>query len=255
LFETLCGIVTASSVAPAIAIVDQSIFSNASGREPMWQCIKRECSLMLRKPSVFVRQPALWWIMGVYSATYIVANVSDSLYRRYELSKELAQRSAQRLSLFTFATTSATNVSASIYKDRAFAVLFASTSQTLSRAVPATSLALFGVRDAITVGASFTLVPHVARQFERSFSLSPQTSITTAQLLTPCVAQFVNTPLYLLGLSLYNSPNHTTPQRIQFMQQNYLKTVAARWARIGPAFSIGGVVNRSLRSFVHEKIL
>jgi hypothetical protein len=72
--HAMCGLAAAASVAPAIAIVDQSIFANASGREPMLACIKRESKTLFTQPTKFIKQPALRWIMFVYGSTYVVAN-------------------------------------------------------------------------------------------------------------------------------------------------------------------------------------
>lgn len=75
--EALCGLAAAGSVAPAIAIVDQSIFSNASGRERMLACVLRQTGIMLRQPLTFFRQPAVLWIYAVYGSTYVVANCGE----------------------------------------------------------------------------------------------------------------------------------------------------------------------------------
>jgi hypothetical protein len=55
-----------------------------------------------------------------------------------------------------------------------------------------------------------------------------------------------------MGLSLYNSPEHTLKQRANFVAHQYGQTVLARWGRIFPAFSIGGVLNKTLRRTLHS---
>lgn len=205
--ETACAALSAAVVAPVIAIVDQSIFSNASGREKMGACIRRQISEMFRKPLTFVRQPSLAWIFAVYGSTYIAANNCETLYVRY------TQNSAE---IPKFVVTSGANIGMSMLKDRAFASMFAAVGAP-KRSVPSTSLALFGIRDCITIGASFTLVPYVAQAAEQQFGWTRQSSDLVAQLATPCAAQFINTPLYLLGLSLYNTPEHTSSQRFSFI--------------------------------------
>lgn len=248
--ESTCALITGALVAPAIALVDQSIFSSASGRESMMACIKRE----LKSPLVFLRSPACKWIFAVYSTTYIAANVGESLYQRAQVAHvaDTGQMSAStETATFKFAVTSATNITMSMAKDRAFARIFGAVGHA-PHAVPVASLALFGLRDCITVGASFTLVPHVAAAFHEQFGVSKSTADVTAQLLTPCAAQIFNTPLYILGLSLYNQPEHTLAQRAQFLRSSYVRTVLARWARIFPAFGIGGVVNKKLRTELHK---
>jgi hypothetical protein len=251
--EAACALIAAGAVAPAVAIVDQAIFSSASGREPMLRCIQREAVRFATQPLRFVRGPAFLWIYGVYGATYVAANVGESLFYRYVASDDGHASAATEAAAFKFAVTSGTNISMSILKDRAFAGLFGAVGHA-AHAVPAASLALFGMRDCITVGASFTLVPTVAKSMQANLGLSAKSSDVAAQLLTPCAAQLFNTPLYLAGLSLYNSPEHTTQQRLAFMRGHYVKTLLARWGRIFPAFGIGGVLNKSLRKQLHSSV-
>jgi hypothetical protein len=69
-----------------------------------------------------------------------------------------------------------------------------------------------------------------------------------AQLVTPVSMQILSTPLHLLGLDLYNRQAATTAERRVFIGREYVKTVLARMARILPAFGVGGVVNKQIRS-------
>jgi hypothetical protein len=123
-------------------------------------------------------------------------------------------------------------------KDRAF-----------SRPVPIASMALFGARDCITVAASFTLPPLVTPWFREQGVPAPD---KVAQLVVPCAAQILNTPFYVLGLSLYNHPEHSLQQRWAYVRAYYPSTLLARWARIFPAFGIGGVLNKELRSWQNK---
>lgn len=50
----------------------------------------------------------------------------------------------------------------------------------------------------------------------------------------------------LLGLDLYNRPIADISSRVDFVGREYWGTVLARWARVAPAYSIGGVVNQGL---------
>lgn len=251
--EAFCAAVTAGSVAPAIAVVDQAIFSSASGREPMMRCIQREFARMVATPLQFVRSRAFLWIYAVYGTTYVVANVGESLYYRTVASDAGYVSAANEAATFKFAATSGANIGMSIIKDRAFAHMFGAVGHA-TRAVPAASLALFGARDCITVAASFTLVPGVASALREHAGLSATTADVAAQLFTPCAAQLVNTPLYLGGLSLYNSPAHTAAQRAAFFKSHYGKTVLARWGRIFPAFGVGGVLNKFMRKNLHQSV-
>ena len=46
--EVVCGGLSGLAVAPVVSIVDKAIFSNASGRAPLLQCIKDSFSSMFR---------------------------------------------------------------------------------------------------------------------------------------------------------------------------------------------------------------
>ncbi|PHJ24439.1 sequence orphan [Cystoisospora suis] len=64
-----------------------------------------------------------------------------------------------------------------------------------------------------------------------------------AQLLCPVGVQFLSTPLHLLSLDIYNRPGTSYSDRMKFVGRAYGGTVAARSARILPAFGIGGILN------------
>lgn len=72
-------------------------------------------------------------------------------------------------------------------------------------------------------GSSFTLVPYVSRLLVDTFGWSSSSSLVTAQLFTPCAAQLINTPFYLYGLSLHNSPTHSMAERRAFIGREYTK--------------------------------
>ena len=64
----------------------------------------------------------------------------------------------------------------------------------------------------------------------------------------PVLVQVVSNPWHLLGLNLYNVANATASSRWQTVKTQLPMTIAARMIRIVPAFSIGGSLNRQLRS-------
>ena len=100
----------------------------------------------------------------------------------------------------------------------------------------------------MTILASFTLPPVVARSVLQPLGFSVSTADTLAQLLTPVSMQILSTPLHLLGLDLYNRPSATSAERANFIAREYVKTTAARMSRILPAFGFGGVVNKAARA-------
>jgi hypothetical protein len=112
--------------------------------------------------------------------------------------------------------------------------------------LPISTYALFGSRDALTIAASFTIPPMMARSLQNQ-GYSEEFSLNAAQLSCPVAIQLFSTPMHLTGLDLYNNPQHTTSERMAFVGREYVKSALARMCRIFPAFGIGGVLNRKLR--------
>jgi hypothetical protein len=240
-FEVVTGIISGATVAPIVSVVDKAIFSNASGKASFTESFKESAMLVARKPVQFLKGPSFLWIWAVYAATYVASNCMD----RYSRTKGLDTAST------VLVATSATNIGMSVLKDRAFSRMYGTTAP---RPIPFTSLACYATRDFITVSASFTFVAPVARELESMFGIQKSTALLLSQLTCPLVAQLVNTPIFLYGMDLYNKPVATTDQRVDFIKAQYWKTWLSRIARIGPAFSIGGVVNRFLRSTLTSPI-
>ena len=53
---------------------------------------------------------------------------------------------------------------------------------------------------------------------------------------------------------MYNRPQQTFQNRVDLIASNYRKTVAARIARILPAFGFGGIGNKKIRNEAHAYI-
>ncbi len=133
--------------------------------------------------------------------------------------------------------------------DRAFAKIYAAQGKAPS-AFPVTSLALFAMRDSMTVAASFTFPPRITPWFEQATGLPHDLARGIVQLLTPLAAQIFSVPLHLTALDLYNNP--TNPNRVAFVRREYTKTLLARWGRILPAFGIGGVINLEMQDIARQ---
>jgi hypothetical protein len=233
-FEILSGVISGATVAPLVSIVDKAIFSNASGKATITESFKESAMLVVKKPIQFLKGPSFLWIWAVYASTYVVSNCTD----RYSRTKGYEPATP------VLAATSFTNISMSVLKDRAFSRMYGTVAP---RPLPWGSAACYGTRDFITVGASFTLVAPIAMQLERSLGLDKSTALILSQVFCPLAAQLFNTPIFLYGMDLYNKPEATTQQRVQFISAQYWKTYFSRVGRIAPAFSLGGNVNRLLR--------
>ena len=115
-------------------------------------------------------------------------------------------------------------------------------------------MSLFAARDSLTILGSFNLPPLVAPELSTALSLTHGTALVLAQLLVPLAMQIISTPLHLLGCDLYNAPSREASARRAFILKKYSATLAARWARILPAFGICGVLNRRLRSALNTAL-
>jgi len=182
----------------------------------------------------FLQQPSFLFILGVYSGTYIVANSIEAICERRKSSPLIPK----------FIGSSVANVCLSVAKDKAFAKMFG---KGPSRPIPSSSVALFAMRDSMTILASFSLPSFVAAALQSAANMDKAGADYLSQLLTPVSMQILSTPLHLLGLDLYNRGVATQGERIAFVTKEYFGTTGARMARILPAFGIGGVVNKSIR--------
>lgn len=182
----------------------------------MLQSLKNFVLEAVQRPTDFIKQPAIRWIAIVYGSTYVVANCVETTMNRYNYIQRLWVNSlVSKIGRF---------------RDR-------------SRSPRWLCLVL------VTVAASFTLPPLVTPWFREQGVPAPD---KVAQLVVPCAAQILNTPFYVLGLSLYNHPEHSLQQRWAYVRAYYPSTLLARWARIFPAFGIGGVLNKELRSWQNK---
>ncbi|RLO06877.1 hypothetical protein DYB28_000759 [Aphanomyces astaci] len=221
-------------VAPFITTVDRAIIENASGKRGLSTALKEISLDFVRNPLSFVRRKEFLLIYGLYTATYLSANAIDTVCDVVETDNRLPK----------FVGTTAVNMGLCIAKDREFARMFGVIAPAK---FPLTSVALFAVRDSMTVGASFVAPPVIATYFESNGYANNATSNSLAQVLCPAMVQFVSTPLHLLSLDLYNRKDASPQSRASFVSREYLKSTAARIGRIAPAFGFGGIGNRYVR--------
>jgi len=237
LYEIICGVISGAAVAPLVAIVDAAIFCNASGKATILNSFRQSFTQLFKHPVVFVRGPSFLWIWAVYGSTYVVSNCVERM---------LIQRNAKSVSSHPtkFLATSGTNITMSVLKDRAFTRMYGTSKP---RPIPYMSLTCYTIRDTMTIAASFTFVEPVGLMISERFGIDQGKATTIAQIFCPLIAQILNTPFFLYGMDLYNNPDNTNTEHRRFIREQYMKTLACRFARIAPAYSIGGVFNRSLR--------
>jgi hypothetical protein len=245
-------------VSPVIAAVDRAIVENTANVSTIRGSLQSSLRMACRSPAAFVCHRAFVWTAGLYGATYATANVIDT-------ACEWAATDAR---LFKFLGTTPVNMALVLRKDMVFARMFAAPVAAVAQIpqpvpvpppslpFPRPSLALFAVRDAHTVLASFLLPPVIGAWLHEHGAVATRArGELIAQLAAPCVIQLVSTPYHILALDLFNRPSGSKggkktvlgADRWAVIRQKYAVTVAARMGRILPAFGVGGVTNRHVR--------
>ena len=106
----------------------------------------------------------------------------------------------------------------------------------------------------ISQGVFFTLPPLVAKEVAKTTG-DEKTAYYAAQIGLPLVLQTVTTPIHLLGYDIYNNPNNTTAQRIEFLKKDYFKNVSIRMVRMFAPWSVGTIGNREMRATFTKTLL
>ena len=158
-----------------------------------------------------------------------------------------------------FAATTTVNSSVSMVKDKFYASHFGSSSAVIN--IPRATYGLWALRDCTVIGSSFILPEVCGEILEENSELDKATALQISQLMVPIAAQTVASPLQLLGLDLFNRPLTNAPfremvvDRMKFQMSNFTSIVAARIARIAPAYGIGGIGNTYFRDKWRESLL
>lgn len=237
----------------------RSIMENASGRESLGASLRSSFRQLLFRPHSVLLSKPFALIFMLYGGTYLTANALDTTM------STVHDRPPTDVTSGTgkFFASSAANIGLCIYKDNVFVRLFGPPGA-LPRSVPFTSLALFAVRDCMTIFASFNVPPLLGPVLTRHLGDEVQkfaTGQTLAQFAAPAAVQLVSTPVHLLGLDMYNRPAAAAggrgpkwSERWDIVRKNWGISVVARVCRIVPAFGVGGVVNVKVRRNLMEKL-
>ena len=124
--------------------------------------------------------------------------------------------------------------------------------------MPLVTFGMWGFRDCTTIYSSFILPRYVGGLLRRETDLDEETAQNLSQIMCPIAAQVVATPFHILGLDFFNRPLKklsipaATVERIKFQCNNFSSILAARIARVAPAYCIGGIGNKYLRENFHE---
>lgn len=211
-----------------------------NGKKNLIDGLKYGFRFFLKHPFQFATSPQSRIVLGLYFSTYTTANLVETTCEQYSVD-------STKTSMYKFITTSVTNISLCVYKDKVFTRMFGVAS---NRALPKVCYLLFAIRDSMTIAASFTAPVYISSLLRsKSIASSEKSAGIIAQLLCPAIVQFASTPFHLFSLDLYNRPEVTAFKRGQLIRKEYFKSTLARIGRIGPAFGIGGLGNTYVRSY------
>ncbi|KAI3175600.1 hypothetical protein DTO039G3_2758 [Penicillium roqueforti] len=251
---------SASLVTPAVAIIDRALVEQVAFKQPILRGLHRHALAALRRPGLFVFQRPFGIVWALYAATYSVANVTDTISHKLEITAA---------GTITFATTMMANVPLALWKDIRFAQEYGPgrgpDAKTLTTNTPIsvlqnkslarTAAAIFLARDGVTIFGSFTLAPWLSDAIPDRLMTHPNAKPIITQLTVPVFTQLVATPLHLLALDMYTR-QYTVPflKRVKHSQRYLPSSTLLRCVRIIPAFGIGCLTNIELRSALHAKV-
>lgn len=215
----------------------------------------------MRLPQL-VKSPALWLVWSVYGATYTAANLIDVVAERKQAAP--STHSSAKL-----VGTTGINMSASLVKDILFAKMFGKqdvvkeagevAKNVAKRSVPPATYGIFLMRDTLTIGAGFTLPPVVASGLHSATGMERKNADKVAQLATPMGMQLICTPMHLLALNMYNTPEAPLKQRAQEVWATCPQSTFVRMLRFCCAYGFGGLLNKELtargKAYNEEKYL
>lgn len=228
------------------SIADQqnrAVVEKATGTSTIVTSMRTTLRSIACHPLQFLTSRPLRAMLMLYSATYLTANICDTLQsQRDDLSASTTTSSTTKLAAVTTA-----NVGFALYKDASFARTFGTTP---TRAFPAISYLPLLIRDGITLFGTFNvpamIAPGMPEQIDQHMS-----RLSVAQLIAPAASQFLATPLHVLGLDLYER-KVSLRERLSLIRKAWISISTTRALRIIPAYGIGGVLNNNVRCYLME---
>lgn len=242
--------------------LSRAIIENASSRRTLLASLFCSLQTFVFRPHTMLLSRPYRLIYALYCSTYLIANSVDTISATILGKPAITTTSGPE----KFLATTTVNMCGGLYKDSQFAQMFgsappplpgvggaaatATATAVIRRSVPKASYAFFALRDSLTIFASFNLPPLLApiiplsAEFEKKFFSSQ----SCAQIVAPAGIQIFSTPLHLWGLDLYNRPGVGWQDRAARVGRDWFASGLARMARIIPAFGIGGLVNKGVRT-------
>jgi len=229
--------IASTALSIPVTIIDKAVVENATGANTLGASMRTALVKLLMTPHKFLTAREYFVVHGVYTATYLAANWTDSVCEASSRSNKIPK----------LASTTLVNLGAAASKDRIFGIWF---SGKPPAPFPLVSWSLFFVRDLGTMATAFSLPPAISQSMvERDYSQS--TAKYVSQIAPVMAIQWLTVPLHLIAYDLYVhklGSGRTAADRLAFLRQKYTETVGARSMRIFPAFGLGGLGNTWLRN-------
>jgi len=232
--------VAALAVSPFVVAVDKAIAVGAAGKESVWSSFSGNCRQLVTSPHTYVRQPAFRYLACLFGGTYLAAN----FFTTYEEKKKASMPYGKAGTIF------AANSSLALWKDSALAKLFG---KEVAR-IPWSALCTWWARDAIGMSVIFVAPPIVAKYVHDNYDVPLKKAELASQVALPLMIQPIVGPFHLGGYILVNQPTASMSARMDIFRKEVLSTICMRWLRVFPPFSIGTVVNKSLRQTVKDSM-
>lgn len=256
------------------------VVEKSTHNQPLLPAFRRHVWYSITQPATFLTSRPSLLVWSLYAATFTTANTSETLFNEVFPHVDRAIAGAT-----TFISTFFVNTSIGIWKDVKFAQLFghrttantsaeskisnpssqatgaaksgasAMAARSVSRSIPLATYSAFLFRDGLTIFGSFNLAPMVSASIPDFVASNELLKILVAHLGVPAAIQWINTPIHLFGLDLYNrAPPIPIKDRINRVTRDMVGASLLRMCRIIPAFGIGGFANTEGRTFLQHHL-
>lgn len=254
-------------------------------RRHVWYSITQPATFLTSRPSLLV------W--SLYAATFTTANTSETLFNQVfpHIDRAIAGtttfistflvntsigiwKDVKFAQLFGHRTTANSTAEAKITNPsqtpkagagaagttaggagaaKAGASVMAARS--VSRSIPLATYSAFLFRDGLTIFGSFNLAPMVSASIPDFVASNELLKILVAHMGVPAAIQWINTPIHLFGLDLYNRAGPVPiKDRLNRVTRDMVGASMLRMCRIIPAFGIGGFANTEGRTFLQHHL-
>ena len=231
--DCFSGGLAALTVAPIMLTVDKAVVENSSGKTTIAKSVVSSVKSLAFTPLKFIMRRDFSWVFFVYGSTYMSANSIDSLCKITGTNDVLPK----------LIGVTAVNMTTGILKDRAFAYYFGKSG---AGKVGKASILIWFVRDVLTIAGAFVIPSRLAKIIEDR-GTDKSVAEKTSQFISPVGFQVVLTPFHLLGYDLYNNPTRKAATRGTNILSMYPSATSIRMVRMGGAYGVGGVNNKSIR--------